>query len=1081
MKRYSMAEQQHAASATSLLFAGCAAETASDPALPAPSGGRPFFMPEWKRSELRALFASEPWAREELARIEAAADAGDGFQAAFLCAVRQDDRHVATARHWLLARAEAWEARRGRDLRNPDFFRAGQPALSDVYYDLDITPYVAYDWVYLALDAETRATIEAGFRTHARFKQRSMDRWWQTANLMFKPSFHVAFAGLALADTDLLAWGLRRGPGTPGFHWHSWQGGVFTALNAMLLDDAVWNEAPLYPIFHKVLWCLAELAFYGRLYDGRDWFTARTAGGGSIRGLIDYYVDTAYPIERDAAGHRQIRIATYGDGATGPEGDLYLVDERPGGLSLHEALGACHRVSGDSRYAGFVALIPGYVPHVWGNRPVPETASLPSAPSRVWPGFGLAMLRSDESPAYWTNSDAIAVCQLMTRGYGHNHRDAFSLTLFGAGRLLYPDYNAIQYENPAIGWTQNAVAHTTLVVDEEDMGNAPPMIRHAFSPEVKHLATSATGLYPGLAQTRVLLLTDGYLLDVFATASAVPRLYDYLLHSFGRPRPADPREVLPPVDAPARYTALVDATGAIRDEAWRIDFETGDEPRAAVRVTLAADPATAVTLGHWGGTLAEHVALQSGRALDPLGMLLARRTRRETAFVVTHEPFRPGQTPRVGAVVVLARTADALVVRIDGVGFTDYAAVSFGAQAGGEEHVLRAADGDAFAFRDFGWLRLFAAGSAIARGGWTAFAIAAPIRALQMNGHDETLRTADGRVMYGPAPCQPSVPETAPVEPPFDSAWDHAVLRLPPGGRRSAVLSLTARAATTVSGQVIFDLPAGITVEPAVSAFGPLAPGQTIQVACVFAAAANAVAGEHLIPYHFQVRQDGGERVTAARALKAAVGPTLRSVYAIAGRPVYEILAPRYTVRLDMHHGMPRFLADDDGTVRLLESPLFTFSDGTDPLLFEHTPHAFTWPWPELNPTGLIAHAFDRCRYTVACGADRMDIGMDRDYTTFERTYITVPGGWISPGGPPQWRRVVTCDAASGVGTLLVAAELEFPGGAWNLAFAFTPPQDVTFVGEGLEFTINALTGDRWSMGFCRPGDLDAWCAGGGK
>ena len=59
------------------------------------------------------------------------------------------------------------------------------------------------------------------------------------------------------------------------------------------------------------------------------------------------------------------------------------------------------------------------------------------------------MLRSDESPSYWTNDKSIAVFQVMSQGYGHDHRDKFSIMLYGAGRLLYPDYNAVQYENPA--------------------------------------------------------------------------------------------------------------------------------------------------------------------------------------------------------------------------------------------------------------------------------------------------------------------------------------------------------------------------------------------------------------------------------------------------------------------------------------------------------------------------------------------------------------------------------------------------------------------------------------------------------
>ena len=54
----------------------------------------------------------------------------------------------------------------------------------------------------------------------------------------------------------------------------------------------------------------------------------------------------------------------------------------------------------------------------------------------------------------------------MGRNYGHDHRDKFELIFWGRGRLLYPDWNAQQYEPMEYGWTRNAWAHSALVVDE---------------------------------------------------------------------------------------------------------------------------------------------------------------------------------------------------------------------------------------------------------------------------------------------------------------------------------------------------------------------------------------------------------------------------------------------------------------------------------------------------------------------------------------------------------------------------------------------------------------------------------------
>ena len=91
----------------------------------------------------------------------------------------------------------------------------------------------------------------------------------------------------------------------------------------------------------------------------------------------------------------------------------------------------------------------------------------------------------------------------MGQGYGHDHRDKFSLTLHGAGRLFYPDFNALQYEKPSIGWTMNSVAHNTLLVDEQDTRNASPMVYDDFNPDVKFLATSASGVFENVDQTQL--------------------------------------------------------------------------------------------------------------------------------------------------------------------------------------------------------------------------------------------------------------------------------------------------------------------------------------------------------------------------------------------------------------------------------------------------------------------------------------------------------------------------------------------------------------------------------------------------
>jgi hypothetical protein len=133
-------------------------------------------------------------------------------------------------------------------------------------------------------------------------------------------------------------------------------------------------------------------------------------------------------------------------------------------------------------------------------------------------------------------------------------------------------------------------------------------------------------------------------------------------------------------------------------------------------------------------------------------------------------------------------------------------------------------------------------------------------------------------------------------------------------------------------------------------------------------------------------------------------------------------------------------------------------------------------------PANLTAAAYDRCRWQTVFSGDRLMFRMDRDWTQFDTAYFTIPGKWVSPGGPPRWKRIIALDAQGkeadsqpGPAVKVVAAELEFPGSKRNLAFQFVPPRQVAFDGTKMTFALPCLTGDQWTVGFCKPGGLDAW------
>ena len=967
------------------------------------------------------------------------------------------------------------------------FFAQGQPWLGDVYYKTDIGPLLDYLRIKHRLTLAERRVVEDGIRASARFRMRAMDRWNHTPNLVLKPTYMVAVAGLVIDDPELIEWGLHR-------EMKAGRGGYLAMVEKMVRPSGPWNEAPIYPISHDSLLSMTRMSRLLRERDGEDWFARPIGEGGSPKALMDYFIDTAYPAERTGLGRGQIRVATYGDGATGPGGDLFLANPAGPAIDMHEELAEAFAASGDHAYAAFLDWI--------GDASGP-LSGLPAAPSTVWPDFGFAMLRSDETSSYWTNEEAIAVTQIMSQGYGHDHRDKFGITMFGGGRLLYPDYNAVQYENPAFGWTRNTLAHNSVTVDEQDTRDRPPSaIRQQFGSHAKFLATSASGIFTGVDQTRALLLTDGYLLDLFHLKSAVPHDYDYLLHSMGRPEPRRAGAYRASDRSRQRYWQLEEARAARFDDAWQFDFildteqqrrldraameamrtrsrpkkferfkeryRFGDawyEHKAGVHVTMTGETDTQVTLG---------------RGPHDLGMLVARREARpETAFVVVHEPYSGEKSPEIRAVELLARSASAFLVRIEGEDHVDYAAVSTAAD--GEMHVLGEGEsGIEVAFRSFGWLRIHADGSAVAEGDWVGFRLSETIHSLAIGGEERKVEDWNGKgvgALFGDLSAEPDPVWKAPAKNPLVIEYLRGLPRLFEGETRRETIVLRNVSDHPIVGEVHFSNGSGVEIEPPVLPFGPLRAEETAQYALTLATI-GVSAGPHEVAYRV-APSGGGENASgefsAALALEVMVGPVLEKVYRYPDPAVYRVHAPRLTVEIDMFDGGVRKLVDDAGRVRFDDQLLFEISDEKGALLSKNKGQAFTWAHEA--PADVVSELEHRMRFQSSFVGDRMMWRTDRDWTQAKSVEYRLPDQWKSSATRPVWAAFDPPGAGSRKGDhhRLAAAELTFADGGDNLCFQFLPPQDVEIEGAGMRFSVESQADARWTMGFCRPGTLLEW------
>ena len=446
-------------------------------------------------------------------------------------------------------------------------------------------------------------------------------------------------------------------------------------------------------------------------------------------------------------------------------------------------------------------------------------------------------------------------------------------------------------------------------------------------------------------QTRALLLARQYLLDVFHASSNIPHTYDYLLHSFGQAEPARPGAFRSSDTMKRRFWLVDDQRTATESDAWPVDFVLKDETPASLRLHMAAEPDTQVTLGRWGNELAKLVEERKSK-LDHLTMLAARRSGvRQTAFITTHEPTRASQKPRITGVTKLAQRPDGVLVRVDATDFTDYAAVRFGADQSAPKPIHFVLSNGQFAsIKTYGYLRVTKSGNVIGRGDWRGFRL--PIRAgrFTLNGKQaKTTREGNDLIFGESAPADIQIVAVA-AECPFPATIaPSGPLRMFARDRRDAALEIKNTLRKPLSGYIEFSTPAGVVIKPARLDFKSVAPGETAHLPFTIQTGDPAKGRQTLTYRVFWTTDDSAPAPSADQPLVVYAGPTLVKEYANR-QANYVLHSPKFTARFAMFNGLCSYLADDDGAVRLDGSPLFTMSDGETPLLFEQAKHGYTWP-----------------------------------------------------------------------------------------------------------------------------------------
>ena len=881
------------------------------------------------------------WAKQLFQRVkELADDVGRTGriprEAALVYALTGDTRYARAVRNALVSSARYYlpQFEKVNLKLDPDFGAWG--------------PWATFAWAYdLAYDAftpEERELVERLFRAAARTIIEGLKLRSTTPNLVFEKHWKVGLLGYCLGDRELIDWGLN----DPGHHGPAF-GGFYQVLDTNIRDKYFWGEAPIYALHYDLHGMLA-LAEAARHYDGTDLYRhVSPKSGASIKDLIDGYLRLAYPREKTGIAGGSIRLATFGDGSTSysPRGELwdtFLVNPVSGTfgeVTLAGELEVAYRRYRGPGYAWLLRLNPkrdayigsagqGHSRPVWGyaalthGEPLPEDPAPPPGPAGVYPSQGFVMLRSDESPRYWSAGGLAAVLRLGAL-VGHGHKDYFHLILHGKGRLLYPDLNIIQYEPTYLNWTHEGIAHNTLLVDQQSPRPGPFTTRQDFAAEAKFFAVSGSA-FENIAQTRALVMTPDYLADVFrgADRGGRERTFDWVVHGLGQLFMGNPAAYRPTQTLLPNYWWVDNERGRRTDHTWQADWvqkSAGVTPglqrlgkewfehTVAVRLTMLAGAGTEVY--HGDGPIADgppyHRLDGNPEGASPL--VVARRKAPATTFTAVHEPYE--ERPALRRVRRVHEKEAAVGVAIEGATFSDRVLVAFEPD---KEQTLQGDDGEAFTFRDYGYVRV-TADKVTACGKLSAFRLrVAPggKRTVVVNGQPQAVRTDGDFLVLGEAKAHPAQKQEADDQAEFRAAVHYSFqpeeVHLRAGAEHTVSLSLRCMGTGEAQGRLRFKVPEAITVEPPEVDIGRMKEGEEKVVPLRVRAAANAANALHRI----RVRPDR-QGLAAVGLLPVAVGVVITEDKRVPMTAQFVVRAPGYTMNIDQVSGVSYYLLDADG------------------------------------------------------------------------------------------------------------------------------------------------------------------------
>ncbi|MFW5841010.1 MAG: hypothetical protein ACOCZE_10550 [Planctomycetota bacterium] len=373
-----------------------------------------------------------------------------------------------------------------------------------------------------------------------------------------------------------------------------------------------------------------------------------------------------------------------------------------------------------------------YTPTLYFQIDPIDQAKAPRAVSAVYPDRGFVMLRAKQGPEHW-ESPSPAVALRLTVEYAHHVNDQLALAGFYAhNRPVY--VNGKPMNGYAFGYDRSIRSHAGIMVDghieKDDWGRTGSLepaftddctTRQDFNESVQFVAARTQERYPGVDETRALMLTEQYLLDVYHGHSDTPHWYHWMVHSYGSAKEAA-EQAWPKSDDLAQVIKELSAVRGLETgpDGWSVTIrQTPPEQQPendrlgkafwsrpiGVQVRMLGQDGQSAYIGT--PPLPENLKTEDGykpAPVDPVTLVAARRAK-SAVFAALHDPFE-GKAD-VTNFEQIARTHDALAVRVKGrfgTAVDDRLMVRFGDKAA--QPVTLEDDAESFTFAGHAFVRL---------------------------------------------------------------------------------------------------------------------------------------------------------------------------------------------------------------------------------------------------------------------------------------------------------------------------------------------------------------------------------------